>query len=220
MKVLEKRQAIALRKQGYSINEIVYKLKVSKGSISTWVRDIVLTVEQKNKLSKNGRSIDSIEKRRLSRLKNQHIKINSIKDKAKLDFNTISLRELKIIGIILYLGEGGKTYKGMARIANSDPAVIKIMMRFFKEVCLVPESKFRGYVHTFSHANIKKTEIYWSQISGIPRSQFFKTYTKQSSASLQKRETLPYGTFDIYVCDTKLFLTIMGWIERIKELTI
>jgi hypothetical protein len=93
-------------------------------------------------------------------------------------------------------------------------------MRFFREICKVPEDKFHASIHTFAHANIEKTEKYWSKISGISRNQFFKTYIKPSSASLQKRNTLPFGTFDIYVCDTKLFLTIMGWIEKVKELTV
>ena len=108
----------------------------------------------------------------------------------------------------------------MARISNSDPLIIKIMMRFFREICEVQENKFRGHIHTFEHADINKTERYWSKISGIPKNQFFKTYTKPSSASLQKRNTLPFGTFDICICDTRLFLTIKGWIEKIKELTI
>ncbi len=95
-----------------------------------------------------------------------------------------------------------------------------MMMKFFREICNVPEEKFRGNIHTFAHANVEKTEKYWSKISGIPRNQFHKTYIKPSSASLQKRYTLPYGTFSVNVCDTKLFLTIMGWIERIKELTV
>ena len=120
----------------------------------------------------------------------------------------------------MYLGEGGKTSRGMVRLANSDPDVIKIMMRFFREVCKVPETKFRGSIHTFVHADVNKSEEYWSKISGIPRHQLYRTYVKQSSASLFKRNTLPFGTFDIYVCDTRLFLTIMGWIERIKELVV
>ena len=141
-------------------------------------------------------------------------------DNAKKDYSSISLEQLKMIGIILYLGEGGKTSRGMVRLANSDPVVIKMTMRFFREVCKVPENKFRGHIHTFAHADILKTEKYWSQLSGISRNQFFKTYIKPSSASLQKRQTLPFGTFDICVCDTALFLTIMGWIEKVKELTI
>lgn len=92
------------------------------------------------------------------------------------------------------------------------------MMKFFREICKVPEEKFRGNVHTFAHADVEKTEKYWSGITGIPLSQFQKTYIKPSSASLQKRYTLPFGTFSINVCSTKLFLTIMGWTEKIFEL--
>ncbi len=220
MKVIEKERARALRKKGYSINQIIEETGLSKASISLWVRDIVLTKHQKKKISARGRSIESVEKRRINRLNNEKKKRQIIIDNAKKEFSNISLEQLKLIGIILYLGEGGKTNRGMVRLANSDPMVIKIMMRFFREVCKVPESKFRASIHTFSHADVEKTERYWSQLSGIPRKQFFKTYTKPSSVSLQKRHTLPYGTFDIYICDTKLFLTIMGWIEKIKELTI
>ena len=220
MKIIEKEKAKALRKEGYSINQIVKETGFTKSSVSLWVRDIVLTKEQKKGLSERGRSIESIEKRRINRLHNEQQKRQIIIDEAKKDFTSVSLEQLKLIGIILYLGEGGKTKKGLARVANSDPLVIKIIMRFFREICQVPESKFRGYIHTFEHADVEKTETYWSQITGIPRKQFYKTYIKPSSASLQKRKSLPFGTIDVCVCDTKLFLTIIGWIERIEELTI
>ncbi|HEY4513640.1 MAG TPA: hypothetical protein VJH06_03985 [Candidatus Paceibacterota bacterium] len=220
MKIEEKEKARTLRKRGYSINQIVKEAGFSKASVSLWVRDIILTKEQKKGLSGRGRSVESIERRRINRLFNEKAKRQITIDNAKKDYSNISLEELKLIGIILYLGEGGKTERGTARVSNSDPEVIKIMMRFFREICNVPEEKFRGNVHTFAYADVEKTEKYWAKISGIPKKQFHKTYIKPSSASLQKRFTLPYGTFSINVCDTKLFLTIQGWIERIKELTI
>lgn len=218
MKTVERDKARVLRKKGYSINQIVEEAGFTKSSVSVWVRDIILTKKQKEKLSQRGRSVESIEKRRIIRLFNEQAKRQTIFDKAKEDYISISEEQLKLIGIILYLGEGGKTSRGMVRLANSDPSVIKIMMRFFREVCNVHESKFRAHIHTFSHADIEKTEKYWSKITGISRKQFFKTYTKPSSASLQKRDKLLFGTLDIYVCDTKLFLTITGWMEKIKEL--
>lgn len=218
MKIFERKKARALRQQGKSINEIVKEAGLSKASVSEWVRDIVLTKTQRKRISEKGRSFESIERRRASRLFNEKAKRQIIIDNAKKDYSHISLKELKLIGVILYLGEGAKTSRGMARLANSDPAVIKIMMRFFREICNVPENKFNAHIHTFAHANINETEKYWSKVSGIPRNQFYKTYIKPSAASLQKRKTLPFGTFDIYVCDTKLFLTIMGWIEKIKEI--
>lgn len=137
---------------------------------------------------------------------------------AKNQIDPLSREEILLVGAALYWGEGGKTRTGMARISNSDPGIIRFMMRFFREICKVPSKKFRGHVHTFSHLNSKKAERYWSAISGIPTSQFYKTYAKPSIASKGKLDTLPYGTFQIYVCDTNIFLTIKGWIERLSEL--
>src|SRR3990172_2835526 len=126
MKLIEKEKARALRKRGKSINQIVKEAGLTKSSVSLWVRDIVLTKAQKNKLSERGRSMESIEKRRLIRLSNEQVKRQIIIDEAKKDFIRISLEELKLIGIILYLGEGGKTERGTARLSNSDPLIIKI----------------------------------------------------------------------------------------------
>ncbi|OHA97825.1 MAG: hypothetical protein A3E02_02300 [Candidatus Zambryskibacteria bacterium RIFCSPHIGHO2_12_FULL_38_34] len=218
MKIVEKERARTLRKQGKSMNQIVEETGFSKASVSFWTRDIVLTKAQRNKISKRGRSIESIEKRRLSRLFNINNKRRAIIETAKKDFSDLSARDLKLIGAMIYWGEGGKTGNWSVRLANSDPLIIKVMMRFFREICKVPENKFHAHIHTFENADVEKTEKYWSEISRISRKQFYKTYIKPSIASLQKRKTLPNGTLDIYVHDTKLFLTIMGWIEKIKDI--
>jgi len=218
MKIVEKERARTLRKQGKSMNQIVEETGFSKASVSFWTRDVVLTKIQRNKISKRGRSVESIERRRLSRLFNINNKRRAIIETAKKDFSDLSTRDLKLIGAMIYWGEGGKTGNWSVRLANSDSLIIKVMMRFFRETCKVPEDKFRAHIHIFENANVDKTEKYWSEISEIPRKQFYKTYIKPSIASLQKRKTLPNGTLDIYVHDTKLFLTIMGWIEKIKDI--
>jgi hypothetical protein len=220
MKILERNTARILRKKGMSMNEIIRKTGYSKASVSDWTRDIILTKRQRERLSLKGRSMESIERRRKSRLANESKKRQIITDEAKKDFYDLSDRDLKIIGSIIYWGEGGKTKRNIARISNSDPIIIKVVMRYFREVCRVPDSKFRASVHTFTHTNLVKTISYWSIVSGIPKEHFYKPYVKQSSASLNKRKTLPFGTLDIYVCDTKIFLTIMGWIEKISEILI
>lgn len=218
MKKKEKNRAVALRRKGKSLNEISRTLRVSKASVSLWVRDIALSAQQRSRLNANGYSVDAIEKRRIRRIENTRERHKKVSDAAKQSIESLSRRELLLVGAALYWGEGGKTEKGMARVSNSDPELIRIMMRFFREICDVPEKRFRGHVHTFSHLNAQKAERFWSKVSGIPRHQFYKTYTKPSSASLGKMDRLPYGTFQIYVCDTVLFFTIKGWIERLAEL--
>lgn len=219
MKADERDRAIVLRKAGMSLGEISKRLRVSKASASVWVRGVSLTDAQRSGLSLRGRSVDSIEKRRINRLSNERKKRLDIMIGAGKRIATIKEGDLLLIGAVLYWGEGGKAHHGMARVSNSDPAVIKVMMRFFREVCLVPEEKFRGSIHTYSHLNAIDARKYWSEVSGIPENQFYKTYIKPSIASQGKmKDKLPYGTFDVTVCNTKLFLTIMGWIEKIKQL--
>jgi len=200
------------------MNEIIQKTGYSKASVSDWTKDIILTKRQREKLSMRGRSMESVERRRKSRLFNEAKKRQVFIDEAKSDFTDLSLRDLKIIGSMIYWGEGGKTKRSMVRLSNSDPVIIKVIMRYFREICGVSNSKFRASVHTFAHANIENTINYWVKISGISREHFYKPYIKPSSASLDKRKTLPFGTLDIYVCDTKVFLRIMGWIEKISEI--
>jgi Mn-dependent DtxR family transcriptional regulator len=216
MKKAEKIQARILRKKGMSLNDIVRRLGVSKASVSLWVRDIELSVQQKKQLTAHGFSVEAIEKRRVHRITNTLKRHRVIIDGAKKNIPVLSKQDLLLVGAALYWGEGGKT-KGMARISNSDPGVIRLMMRFFREVLDVPQERFRGEVHAFSHVHVQSTEQYWSKISGIPRKQFYKTYSKPSIASKGKRDKLPYGTFQIYVCDTTIFLTIKGWIEKLAE---
>lgn len=218
MKREERIRARLLRGKGMSLNEITRVLGVSKASVSLWVRDIELSDEQKKKLSLHGRSVEAIEKRRKHRIEKTLQRHKFVIDTAKKQIQKLSRRDLLLVGAALYWGEGGKTKTGMARISNSDPKVITFMMCFFREIFNVPSDRFRGHVHTFSHLNKETAERYWSHISGIPRKQFYKTYLKTSVAGKGKMDKLPYGTFQIYVCDTIIFLTIKGWIEKLAEL--
>jgi predicted transcriptional regulator len=153
MKREEQDKARILRTEGKSLNEIVKLLGVSKASVSLWVRDVKLTESQRAELTARGYSVDAVEKRRENRIQNTRARHRVIMDSAKASVDSISTRELLLIGTALYWGEGGKTNQGAARIANTDPNVMRLMMRFFREIYSVPEEKFRGHVHTFSHLN-------------------------------------------------------------------
>jgi hypothetical protein len=217
MKLKEKLGARQLRSLGYSLSEIQKKLNIAKSSVSLWVRDIELTPEQKKGLSQKGIQKGVIEQRRITRLKNESARRQLIIDTAHKEIKKISRRELWLIGVMLYWAEGGKTRRGMVRFSNSDPEMIKIIMAFFRKVCNAPEEKFRGYIHIHPHLNHKKAERYWSSISNIPLDKFYKTYRKMNPSSKNKKDNLPFGTFDVYVLSTELFLKILGWAQGIFE---
>jgi len=210
----EKEKAIKLRHKGLSINEISKRLNVAKSSVSLWVRDVKLNSKQLSILSNNKYSRHVIEKRRLSRLKNETAKRQIVINAAQKEIKKLSEKELWLVGIMLYWAEGGKTQR-MVRFSNGDPEMIKIMMEFFRKICKVPDEKFRGYIHIHPHLDHNKAEKYWSSLSGIPLKKFFKTYRKINISSKNKKDTLPFGVMDIYICDAELFLKITGWARGI-----
>jgi len=217
MKVIEKNIARKLRQEGLSLNEIREKTGFTKSSISLWVRNIELSKKQKNKLSQKGLKKEIIEKRRITRLINENNRRQVIVDKAAKDIKNISKKELWLIGIALYWGEGTKTLRSGVQFSNSDPNMVKVIMEFFKINCEVPIEKFRGHIHLHPHLNEKKAKKYWHIISGIPLNQFYKTTKQQSRASKGKKDSLPFGTININIGSTELFLKIKGWTGGIYQ---
>jgi hypothetical protein len=118
-----------------------------------------------------------------------------------------------LVGAALYWGEGGKTKTGMARIANSDPSIIRFMMKFFREVFNVPEKKFRGHIHTFSHLNAGKAEHYWSQILQEYRAHnSIKLIQNQALLVREKRTACHMARFKyMYVTQASFFKLKDGW---------
>jgi hypothetical protein len=220
MEVNKKQRAIDFRKKGLSVKDISKRLNAAQGSVSTWVRSVVLSPAQKLALKNYCHSPEVVERRRQSRLHNQSVKRKICMDLAADEIGRLNTEMLKVAGVALYWAEGAKTKIGVSRLTNSDPALIKLAMRFFREICKVPESRFRGHIHIHSADAVNRSERYWSEVSQIPLKQFYKTYSIPSKASKHKRLTLPFGTFEIGVCDVGLHLKILGWIEGLKRQTI
>ncbi len=216
MKLEDKQRAIVLRKKGYSITTIATMVGVSKSSVSLWVRDVGLSKTALEAVKQRSHTSAVIEKRRLTRITNEKKARDAIVASAKLHLTPLTKQELFLVGVALYWGEGSKKKRGMVEFTNSDPLMIRLMKRFLVEVCDVPQSKFRGHVYLHAHLAPSKAEVYWSGISEIPRSQFHKTSIQKNTRRLQK-DTLPFGTFAIVVCDTRLKLLMNGWIQGLGE---
>lgn len=219
MKASERKKARELRAQGLSLREISERIECAKSSISEWVRDIPLTPEQIERLElKQDRARAKAANRPNSpKQKWDRIRNNIIDSATKEISSNYSLYTLKLMGAVLYWAEGYKAGINMVNFSNSDPNMISLMMHLFRNVCKVPEEKFRGTVHIHPHLDNKKAEKFWSKVSSIPIRQFHKTQFGISRVSKHKRDTLPLGTFRIVICDTCLLSKIKGWIKGIEK---
>ena len=119
---------------------------------------------------------------------------------------------LKIAGVMLYWAEGTK--KGCTvDFANSDPEMIKVFLRFLREICGIAEKRLRAYLYTFSDQNIDELKTYWSKITQIPLSQFTKPYVRKVNSHLTDRR-MPYGVIHIRYNDKRLLESIKRWINE------
>lgn len=221
MKFQQKIQAIKLREAGKSYSEIRKTIKVSKASLSLWLRDITLTPEQQKRIYVELRQKNAY---RMAKA-NQTKRINTtreIVEKGKKEAAELFKNPLFLSGLMLYWAEGDKSEtQERVKFTNSDPRMIKIIMRWFREVCKVPDSKFRVcvYIHNL-HAR-KNIEKYWSEVTDVPTNQFHKTQIKETTLG-QRRNVLYEGTCAITVSDKSLFRKIKGWklgfIEKIDTI--
>lgn len=221
MKILSlKEKAIDYRKKGFSYNMISQKIGVSKSTLSDWLNRIPFSPNK-----------ELIKRIGLAKLKSASFKhkqkmdeITEMRIFAEKELGKITERDLWILGIGLYLGEGNKSYENIG-FSNSDPEIIKILVAWFKKNCRLKNENFNPYIHAYPDNDIGKTLSYWSKITRIPKKQFGKTIVDKRTDKLRvKRRSLPYGTIDLRIRSLgkkefgrRLHRRIMGWIESATE---
>lgn len=207
----ERRETVRnLRKRGLSYKEISKQIPTARSTLSNWCKDIELTKEQKDRL---GRRYDTSLKGAKVVQSRRKEEVEKIVRKARDEIRSLTLEELKNLGIMLYWAEGNKTL--FAGITNSDADMIRIMMFWFRNVCGVPENKFKTHLHIHSGQDEERMKKYWSSITGIPFNRFGKSYIKKEGSGYRKN-VLYNGTIKINICDKNLLYKILGWIEGMK----
>lgn len=181
-------KAKEMRRKGLSYRDILELLKVSKSSLSLWLRDLPLTPEERRSLRhrkdaniSRGRikAASALSRRRLEREK-------IVFEEAKINFKVYARDPLFPIGIALYWAEGGKR-SNQFYFVNSDSEMISLMARWIQKYIEPDKSRWqvRLYTHRpFAHEN---QEQYWAILLGIEVENMKKTVYKPSGKLVKKR---------------------------------
>ena len=228
---VEREAALKLRLKGKSYTEIFKELGIPKSTLSGWLRDVVISQHLQAGIAKRAykKSLVGL----LRHNKNQTLlaikRAASIRKSARNEIQTLSPRDVCILGIALYWAEGYKrpvvrngrevTHHAVS-LTNSDPSLVNAFLRFLREFCGTPNEKIKADLRIFPHQNELELLKFWQKTTGILRENFRKTYSGISKASsgIRPYNRLPYGVIQIIVADTALFHKIMGYIEKIKQL--
>ncbi|PIU37098.1 hypothetical protein COS77_02310 [Candidatus Roizmanbacteria bacterium CG06_land_8_20_14_3_00_34_14] len=207
-------EALRLRKNGYSYEEISKKLKIAKSSAYLWCNQVVLNEKAKKRIS--GRMAIGIKKAKevLKTKKDNIMKIisdNSNNYVSKIESN----KEFnKLLCSFLYWGEGSKNTNSLI-FTNSNPKMIRSYLNLLRESFELDESKFRALVHVHEYHEDIEIKKYWSKITNIPLSQFSKSYLKPHT-SKNIREGYK-GTISIRYYNYKIALELSFIYNRFAD---
>jgi len=213
-----------LRKQGKSFREIASILKLPLATVFLWAKSVEISEENKSLLYK--KSLESLQR---GRLLAQTVKKQKYRQEVEHNLNLgrqiigniFTKRDLDCIGTALYWAEGFKKDHRLG-FANSDPIMIRLFLYWLKKRLNVPknEIRLRVGINRLFEERIGEIEQYWSDVTGIPLSQFQKPFYQNSRLTrLYPNHTTYFGVLRIRANKQNIvFRKILGMIEGMKEI--
>ena len=215
MKAEEKSVARELRRQGWSYNQILRRVPVSKGTLSLWLRDIELTDEQIHALQHDQGLRRTAGRERL--IRNVRAKRDTrwagFQAEAQQEYEELSRDPAFMFGLALYVGEGSKKQNNSLCIVNCDPRVVRQGIAFFQQIG-APHDKIICTIHLHPGLCVASAESYWREQTDLTSASFRKTVIAISSASGAKKGNLQqFGTCHVKVHSTWLCQKVYRWMD-------
>lgn len=214
---------------GSSYREITQATGVPKSTISTWFGK---TVRKPWSKSTQREHLASIRKIAAVRLKNKweqkhKEEFESIHAKVQQELLSYPRKNLgfyKAMLAMLYWAEGSKYYKvSRTEFTNTDPRLAHLYITLLRKCYTIDESKFAVFLRVHHYHSISDRKKFWSELLGIPQSQFLKVSIKPRSKTKRFRKNFA-GICSIRYKDTVVGKELMevGYsLQKIleKELT-
>ncbi len=164
MKRSERLTAVGLRRDGASYVELRQQFGMATSTLWRWLKAEGLVANQPQEFTvlrrmAQAKGAETVKAQRIARTR-------AIIAQAQREIGALSRRDLWLLGLALYWAEGAKQKPGNISasviFANSDPATIRLMRRWFTEICHVPDAglHFEIYLHETSDA--ARARSYWA----------------------------------------------------------
>jgi hypothetical protein len=205
-----KARAVRLRKKGLSYGQIKIRIKVSKSTLSFWLKSVALNFKQRQKLYT--RQVGILNRGAQSQKQRREREIDQIIRQAIAEIpRPLSLCTYQLFGAALYWAEGSKGR--MFQMTNSDPQLILFWVKWLQKVFKLPSKILKARLNIYPQQNEKEIKQFWSDLTKIPVKNFGKSYIKPLSKNY-KTNNLYYGTIRIEVPkSTDLRHRVYGWTQ-------
>jgi hypothetical protein len=209
-----KEKVIALRKKGKMYSEILDVLgaSVSKSTLSGWCKNVPLPlgfekrIKEYNKFHLIKARKIALEKKKIKREKY----LDEIKKRNLHLFKLLENKDIaKIALAMLYIGEGRKAGKNSIMFGNSNPFIINLFLDLLRFCYKLDEKKFRCTLQCRADQDIIKLEKFWSSITKIPLSQFYKAQIDKRTIGKKSKKPDYKGVCRIDYFNAEIFLELI-----------
>jgi hypothetical protein len=208
-KLREQHQARELRAQAWTLQEIADHLGVAKSSVSLWVRDVEFNPKPRRTDRRYGGKPPGPNKLHQHKL----AEIERLKQEGLERLADLTEQEFRVAGIALYAGEGAKR-DGEVTFANSDPRMILFFITWLRHFFHIDERKLRLRLYLHQGLDLDEANHFWSELTGIPVTQFGKPYRAVPDPSIRKAKH-PRGCPGVRYNCTRTHRAIIGLCEAL-----
>jgi transcriptional regulator with XRE-family HTH domain len=174
-KVVEQARARERRAEGWTLAAIAADLRVSKSSVSLWVRDVEFEPQPRAAARRRGPNKLQVAKQE---------EIDRLLAEGRRRIGRLSEREFLVAGTALYAGEGAKR-DGSLVFANSDPRMIAFFCAWLRRFWAIDERRLRMRLYLHKGLDLNAATAFWSQLTGIPPGQFSRPYRAAPDPSIR-----------------------------------
>jgi transcriptional regulator with XRE-family HTH domain len=203
-KTEEQEEARRLRADSWTLQEIADKLGVSKSSVSLWVRDVPFTPSPRRYGAQR-----RPHPQHLARL----AQIDELDREGRELVGVLSEQAFLAAGIALYAGGGAKTDRNV-RFANTDATMVRFYLAWLRRFFAPHEARLRVRVYLHEGLDIDATHAYWSEVTGIPLTQFGKPYRAKADPSI-RRNKHEHGCVYVNLACATTHRRIMGLVRAL-----
>jgi hypothetical protein len=205
-KVAEQQRARVLRAEAWTLADIATELGVSKSSVSLWVRDVDFVPNPRRRT-------------RPPRVSSLHLrKMEEIARADAVAIETVGRmndRELMLVGVALYLGEGFKR-DGQVGMANTAPSVLRLFVTWLRRCFSIDESRLRVRLYLHDGLDLEAAESFWSALLEVPRSQFRTPYRALADPTRRRSKHL-YGCPAVTYSHSTTHRSVMGLVRALSS---
>jgi hypothetical protein len=140
--------------------------------------------------------------------------------KGRSDVGQISQRDLFMLGLALYWGEGYKQGSQELGFTNSNAEIIRLYIHWLRQIYGVEKARLilRVSINVSHKHRVQEVTQFWSRIAGVPLSQFTKPSLIQSkSKKVYTNHHEHFGTLRVKVRNgTSLRRQILASIDALR----